>query len=80
MSISARDKKIVMILVPILVLAGYWFLVLTPKREEAARLDSTLTKVESERSRCDRRSAITPRRKGTTGFTVPLRRRRPGPR
>lgn len=49
MSLSARDKKIVMILVPILVLAGYWFLVLTPKREEAARLDTTLTQVESER-------------------------------
>ena len=49
MSLSARDKKIVMILVPILVLAGYWFLVLTPKREQAARLDTTLTQVESER-------------------------------
>jgi len=53
MSLSGRDKKIVMVLVPILVLAGYWFLVLTPKREEAARLDTKLTQVESERDEAE---------------------------
>jgi Tfp pilus assembly protein PilO len=53
MTISDRDKKIVMILVPIMLLAGYWFLVLTPKREQAAALEATLTQVESERDQAE---------------------------
>lgn len=53
MSLSDRDKKIVLILVPIMLLAGYWFLVLTPKREEAAQLDTTLVQVESERDQAE---------------------------
>ena len=64
MSLSDRDKKIVMILVPILVLAGYWFLVLTPKREEAARLDTTLTQVESERDQVEALVSDAQRTKG----------------
>lgn len=49
MSLNARDKKIVMLLVPIAVLAGFWFLLLSPKRAESARLGEQLTAVEQKR-------------------------------
>lgn len=49
MSLSARDKKIVMLLVPIAVLAGFWLLLLSPKRSESARLGEQLTAVEQKR-------------------------------
>ena len=42
MTISDRDKKILMILVPLVVVVGYWFLLLAPKREEAATAATTL--------------------------------------
>jgi hypothetical protein len=35
-SLTARDKKILIVLVPVVVLAAYWFLLLNPKREEAS--------------------------------------------
>lgn len=43
MSLSARDKKILVVLVPVMVLAAYWFLVLSPKREEASIAATALT-------------------------------------
>ncbi|MGI8749793.1 MAG: type 4a pilus biogenesis protein PilO [Thermoleophilaceae bacterium] len=49
MSISARDKKILMLLVPIVVLIAFWFLILAPKRSESARLGEQLTAVEQKR-------------------------------
>jgi len=49
MTLNARDKKIVMLLVPVMLVAAYWFLVLTPKREEAAKLGETLVAAESRR-------------------------------
>ena len=36
MSLSDRDRKIVLIIVPMLVVAAYWFLLLAPKRQEAS--------------------------------------------
>jgi Tfp pilus assembly protein PilO len=44
MSLSARDKKILIVLVPVMVLAAYWFLVLSPQREEASTAATALTK------------------------------------
>ncbi len=49
MSLSARDKKIVIFLVPVMLVLAYWFLVLTPKREEAKELGETLVTAESRR-------------------------------
>ena len=43
MSITDRDKKIMLALVPILVLVAYWFLVLGPKRDEASKATADLT-------------------------------------
>ena len=36
MTVSERDRKILMLIIPLVVLAGYWFLILSPKREEAS--------------------------------------------
>jgi type II secretion system (T2SS) protein M len=49
MTLTDRDRKILVVLVPLLVLAAYWFLVLSPKRQEAAELGEQLTQVESDR-------------------------------
>ena len=49
MSISDRDRKILLFLVPVVVLAAYWFLVLGPKREESSTLSTQLTQAEADR-------------------------------
>jgi len=48
-SLSDRDRKIVLVLAPIVVLAAYWFLLLAPKREEAATAGEALAKQEKVR-------------------------------
>jgi len=49
MSLTDRDRKIVMILVPLVVVLAYWFLLLTPKREEATTAATELTTQEERR-------------------------------
>ncbi len=49
MSISDRDRKILLFLVPLVVLGLYWFMVLSPKREEAATLGDQLTQAQTDR-------------------------------
>jgi len=49
MSLTERDRKIVLVLVPLLLIVGYWFLVLGPKRDEAAKLGEELTAAEDKR-------------------------------
>ncbi len=49
MTLNARDKKILIFLVPVMLVAAYWFLVLAPKREEARSLGEKLVSAESRR-------------------------------
>ena len=49
MSLTGRDKKIVLALVPLILIAAYWFLLLTPKRHEAAKLTDQVTQAQSAR-------------------------------
>lgn len=42
MTVSERDKKILMILVPVIVVLAYWFLLLSPKREAASTAEAAL--------------------------------------
>src|SRR5918994_3974599 len=49
MSLSNRDRKIALAIVPILLLAGYWFLLLAPKREAAAEASKDLTEQTERR-------------------------------
>ena len=55
MSLTDRDRKIVVVLVPLLVLAGYWFLLLAPKREEASKAADALAKQEQRRDAAQQR-------------------------
>ena len=49
MSLTDRDRKIVMVLVPLLVVLGYWFLLLSPKRDAAAKAGEALAQQEQKR-------------------------------
>ena len=49
MSLTARDRKILILLVPVAIIAAYWFLMLAPKREEATLVQDQLTEVQAER-------------------------------
>jgi Tfp pilus assembly protein PilO len=44
-----RDKKILIAIVPLLIAVAYWFLLLSPKREEAATAAKELTQEEDRR-------------------------------
>jgi hypothetical protein len=49
MSLTARDRKILIALVPLAIVVAYWFLLLAPKRDESAKLQDQLTHVQSDR-------------------------------
>jgi Tfp pilus assembly protein PilO len=68
MSLSDRDRKIVLAVVPILLLVGYWFLLLAPKRQEAATAGKALTK-QTER-RDSARTAAAAARSAKTDFAA----------
>jgi hypothetical protein len=48
-SLSDRDKKLLILLVPIAVLGAFWFLLLSPKREEAAQAEQEAIVQEERR-------------------------------
>ena len=50
-SMSDRDRKIMLAIIPIVLLVAYWFLLLAPKREEA----STAAAVAGEAGEAPRR-------------------------
>ena len=50
MNISDRDKKIAFGIVPILLIAAFWFLVLAPKRQEASDAAAAQAKQEKRRA------------------------------
>jgi Tfp pilus assembly protein PilO len=48
-SLTDRDRKIVFALLPLLVIGVYWFLILSPKRKEATKLDTQVTTAQQAR-------------------------------
>jgi hypothetical protein len=48
-SLNDRDRKIVAILAPLVLLAAYWFFVLAPKRDESAKVTTQLTDAQGKR-------------------------------
>ena len=46
MTLTDRDRKLVLIVLPVALLAAYWFLLLAPKREEASKLGTDLAAAE----------------------------------
>lgn len=65
MTLTDRDKKLVLVLLPVALLMAYWFLVLAPKRDEAATLGTQLTQVETERDEAQALASEAQRSKGT---------------
>ena len=57
MSLTDRDRKIVVLLAPILLLGAFWFLLLSPKREEAATAAQELAVQEQRRDDAQLRAA-----------------------
>lgn len=49
MTLTDRDRRIMMVLLPILLLVGYWFLLLSPKRDDLATAKDNLTAAEQRR-------------------------------
>ena len=49
MSLTDRDRKILLVLAPLVLLIGYWFVVLAPQRSESAKVEQELTKARGER-------------------------------
>jgi Tfp pilus assembly protein PilO len=47
-SITDRDKKILTLLVPVVLVAAYWFLLFAPKREESAAIQEQLAQAQTE--------------------------------
>jgi hypothetical protein len=48
-TITDRDRKILMALIPLAAILVYWFLLLSPKREESAKVRDELTQAQSVR-------------------------------
>jgi Tfp pilus assembly protein PilO len=48
-SLTDRDRKILLALVPLALIIGYWFLLLSPKREEASKIQDQLSQAQTER-------------------------------
>jgi hypothetical protein len=46
MTLTDRDRKLLLVLVPIVVLVGYWFLLLSPQRKDASAAAERLDKQE----------------------------------
>lgn len=57
MTLTDRDRRIVLALVPLLLIAAYWFLVLGPKRTQAADAGKELSKQEQRLQAARDRSA-----------------------
>ena len=57
MSLSDRDKKLLTLLVPVALIAAYWFLILSPKREAAAEVTTRLEQAQSEQADAEAQAA-----------------------
>jgi Tfp pilus assembly protein PilO len=57
MSLTDRDRKIVFALIPLVLIGAYWFLLLAPKREEAAVIKDDLTQAESVRDTAQQKAS-----------------------
>jgi hypothetical protein len=48
-SITERDKRIITMLIPILVIGAFYYFVMSPKRQEAGKVQEDLTQAETQR-------------------------------
>ena len=57
MSITDRDRKILLALIPLVAIIGYWFLLLAPKREESSKVKNELTQAEQVRDTAQQKAS-----------------------
>jgi hypothetical protein len=57
MSLTDRDRKILLALIPLVVILGYWFLLLAPKRQEAAKIRDQLTQAQGLRDTAQQKAS-----------------------
>ena len=55
--ITTRDRKIILCLVPLLLVLGYWFMVLAPKRAESQKVTQELSKAQTARDAAEQQVA-----------------------
>ena len=65
MNLTDRDRRILMILLPILLLVGYWFLILSPKRDDLQTAQDEQTQAEERRDAAQSRLADLQRARAT---------------
>ena len=65
MTLTARDKKIVMIIAPLVLVLAYWFLLLAPKREAASEAAATLETEQAAVSDAEARASTVRAAKAT---------------
>jgi Pilus assembly protein, PilO len=56
-SITDRDRKILMALIPVIAIVAYWFLLLAPKREEASKVRDDLTQAQNLRDTAQQKAS-----------------------
>jgi Tfp pilus assembly protein PilO len=57
MSMTERDKKILTLLLPVALIAAYWFLVFSPKRDESAAIQEQLSQAQTEQQTAESQAA-----------------------
>jgi Tfp pilus assembly protein PilO len=56
-TLTDRDRRILLAIVPLAIVAAYWFLMLAPKREEATKIQDQLTQAQTERETAVQKAA-----------------------
>ena len=57
MTLTDRDKKLLTLLIPVVLIAAYWFLLFAPKREEAASVQEQVTQAQDEQQQAEAQAA-----------------------
>ena len=57
MSLTGRDRKILLALIPLVAIIGYWFLILAPKRQEASKVRDQLSQAQAVRDTAQQKAS-----------------------
>lgn len=57
MSLTDRDRKILFAIIPLVLIVGYWFLLLAPKRQEAAKIRDQLSQAQALRDTAQQKAS-----------------------
>jgi hypothetical protein len=57
MSMTDRDRKILLALIPLVVIIGYYFLLLAPKRQEASKIRDELSQAQAARDTAQQKAS-----------------------